>query len=217
MVTTVDALYKSADKLILGWSPERNVSVESYSLYVGLVRQTTSLVLLQAGISIQTSSNPGEIGKIVFPALIADVRTALSLPATVNFANTEFFFAVTYTNSAGVESALADSIISEVPPVGITTKYRKDDPTANRMIFGFSEEAWRWVKAAASAGGALITDACAFYQTNTVTEYKYDGTNLSSMKSYLADRTTAGSPAKLVTYAYTGSVVNKVTVSDTTV
>ena len=55
------------------------------------------------------------------------------------------------------------------------------------------------------------------YQINTVTEYTYDGTNVATIKTYLSDSTTAGSPAKLVSYQYSGSQITKVTVTDSTV
>ena len=217
MANSVDALSKSVDKLILAWTPEKGVvGTQSYNLYVGLVDISTSLVSLATGISSVMSQKPGEVGKIAYVAEIADVRAALSLADTVTFANTQFFFAVTFVLD-GVESTLADSPISGIPPVGIITKYRKYDPGANRHMYGFSEDAWRWVKLMSSSGGALITDSNAFYALNTVTEYTYDGTNVSSMKTFLSDQTAAGSPAKLTTYEYSGSQVSKVTVTDSTV
>jgi len=214
MAPTVDALQKSAGKLILAWSSIPGV--QSYNLYGGIADLSGSLVILMTGVLPISSQKPGEVGKITVDFTIEEARTALSLPATADFSNTQLFFAVT-TVTAGVESALADSPISTIPPVGITTKYRKDDPGANRHIFGFSEEEWRWVKIMASSGGALITDSNPFYAMNTVTENTYDGTNLTSTKVYLSDQTTAGSPAKLTTYEYSGGVVSKVTVTDSTV
>jgi len=214
MATTVDALSKSTSKLILAWSPV--LGVDSYNLYVGIANLSGSLVPLMNGVLSIASQKPGEVGKITVEAGIEGVRTALSLASTLDFSNTQFFFAVT-TVTGGVESALADSPIATIPPVGITIKYRKDDPGSNRNMFGFSEEQWRWVKLMASGGGALITDSNSFYAMNTVTEYAYDGTNLASTKVYLSDATAAGSPAKLTSYEYAGSAVSKVTITDSTV
>jgi len=215
MATTVDALQKSTSKLLLAWSPV--LGVQSYNLYGGLVNLSGSLVLLKTTVPPITSQKPGEVGKIAVEVTIEEVRTTLSLTSIADFSNTQFFFAVTSMNTAGVWSAIADSPIATIPPVGITIKYQKDDPGGNRHMFGFSEEAWRWVKVMASSGGALVTDSNAFYAMNTVTAYTYDTTNVSSMKIFLSDHTTAGSPAKLYSYEYTGSLVSKVTVTDSTV
>jgi hypothetical protein len=128
------------------------------------------------------------------------------------------YFTLTYIDAAVVESLIASSTIVEVPPVGIMGRTMKEDPTTNRHIYGFSEELQKWIKAAASGKGALITDGCNLYKTNTITEYSRDASgNVLTEKVYFYDRTTAGSPAKLITYDYTGNYVSKVTVIDSTV
>lgn len=216
MQTKVEILYKASETLNLGWQPEPE-DVASYKLYVGLVDDSSVLSLLDQNISAQKSEDSGTIGKVVYNVAIADVISTLGLASTRNFSNTAFYFAITWVNSSGVESSIADSTVVEALPVGIVPKYRKDDPTVNRFMFGFSEEEWKWVKLMASGGGALITDSCGLYQSNTITEYTYDGTNLSTEKTYFTDRTETGSPAKLITYEYSGSQLTKVTVTDSTV
>jgi predicted membrane-bound spermidine synthase len=93
----------------------------------------------------------------------------------------------------------------------------KDDPTMNRHIYVFNDDVQRWVKTAGSSSGAIITDTADFYKASITTVYTYDGTNLSSTKSYLSDATAAGSAAKLTTYSYSGSQLTKVVVTDSTV
>jgi len=215
MQTYVEILDKAKDRLLLGWTPEPT-TVKSYNLYAGLIGLPGSLSLLQSNISPQISMRVG-IKKVITEVLIDDVRTLLGISDTSDFSNTVVYFAITYLNAAGIESTLTDSTVVEALPVGIVPKYRKDDPTVNRFMFGFSEDVWAWVKLMASSGGALITDSCGLYASNTVTEYTYDGTNVKTMKIYYADQTTTGSPAKLTTYEYSGSDVIKVTVTDSTV
>jgi len=120
-------------------------------------------------------------------------------------------------NSVGSESAIADSRVVEVPPVGIIPRTMKDDPTMNRHPYVYSDELLRWVKTAGSSSGALITSASDFYEANITTDYTYDGTNLATKLSYLSDATTSGSPAKLTTYTYTGGDLTKVEITDSTV
>lgn len=216
MQTKVEVLYKADVTLNLGWEPEPE-AVASYKIYVGLVDDPTALTLLEENISARVSEQPGFVGKVAYNAAISDVIDVLGISSTNDFSNTAFYFAITWVDSAGSESSIADSIVTEALPVGIVPKYRKDDPTVNRFMFGFSEEEWRWVKLMASSGGALITSSSSLYAPNTITEYTYDGTNLSTEKSYFSDRTDPGSPAKLITYEYSGSQVTKVTVMDSTV
>lgn len=216
METAVEILVKAATKLELGWDQEPE-DVASYKLYVGLVEDSGSLSLLAENISPQVSQVPGRLGKVAQDALIAAVQTALGLPNTSDFSNTVFYFAITWVDSAGSESPIADSTVVQALPVGIVPKYRKDDPTTYRYMFGFSEEQWRWVKLMASGSGALITSSSSLYAPNTITEYTYDAGNVTTEKTYLADQTTPGSYAKLTTYEYDGSDATKITVTDSTV
>ena len=215
MITFVEALYKANDNLKLGWNPEPGRVAASYRLYVGLVPAAASLTTLVSTVSAQASQLPGERGKVTVDVSITLVRSTLGLPVTVDFSNVLLYWAITYLDFAGAESA--KSTVVEIPPVGITTRYMKDDPTINRHMWGFSDGNYRWVKAAASSNGGLITAASNYYLPNTVTEYTYDGTNLATTKTYLSDKTTAGSPAKLVSYTYSGSTVTRVAITDSTV
>lgn len=220
MATTVETLYKTASTMVLGWNrePVDPATLKSYKLYVGLAGVTASLNLLASNISPRTSDQPAHRGKVVYEVSIQDIRTLLGLPVTVDFTNVILFYAVTYVNQSDVESSLANSIISESLPVGIMPKQRKDDPTTYRQIFGFSDNDLRWVKAAASPNGGLIVDNSDFYKANIITEYTYTGTgDVSTAKSYLADRTASGSPAKLVINEYSGGDLVKTTVTDSTV
>lgn len=215
MITFVEALYKANENLKLGWNPEPGRVAASYRLYVGLTSAAASLTQLLSYVSAQSSPLPGERGKVTVDVPIASVRTALGLPLTVDFSNILLYWAITYLDSAGVESA--KSTVIEIPPVGITTRYMKDDPSINRHMWGFSDENYRWVKIAASSNGGLVTSASNYYLPNTITEYTYDGTNMATTKTYLSDRTTAGSPAKLVSYTYSGSQVTRIAITDSTV
>lgn len=213
MNSFIEPLYKAQDLITFGWN--REAGAVSYKVYVGLF--PGSLVLLGGDIPDVASSQPVGRGKVLYDADIADVRTELSLASTVSFLNKVFYFAITYVDSLGAESALADSTVVEVPPVGITPKTMKDDPTIRRQGFVYSSDALRWVKMAGSSDGAVITDPSDFYKANVTTEYTYDGTNVDTVKSYLSDATTAGSPAKLTTYTYSGSLVTKIEITDSTV
>jgi hypothetical protein len=215
MQTTLEALWKSTDKLTVGWSKEP-VQVDSYNIYISLSPVTVAMTLLKSGVSPYTSENPATYKKVAVDVTIETVRTTLSLPATVNFSNTVFYMTITYVNSLG-ESPIADSTIIEVLPLGISSKFRRDNPVNDRMMFGFSNDIQKWVKAAVTPSGAIITDTADFFKSNTVTEYAYDGTNVSTMKSYSSDMTAVGSPAKLTSYQYSGSLVTKITVTDSTV
>lgn len=216
----VESLWKSSDKMILGWNPEpvNPTTVRYYKLYIGLAGITGSLTLLADNVSPRPSAQPAYRGKVAYEAEISEVRTTLGLPSTVNFTNIILYYAVTYVDQTGSETALASSPISESLPVGIMPREKKDDPTAYRQIFGFSDSSLRWVKAAASNNGGLIVDTSDFYKANVITEYTYTGTgDVSTAKSYLADRTAPGSPAKLVINEYSGSNLVKSTVTDSTV
>lgn len=215
MNSFIEPLYKSIEIITFGWKPEPYIIVSSYKVYVGITSSIASLFMLADGISSSVSEQPSTRGKIIYNASISNIRTLLSLASTVDFSNMVFYFAITYV-SAGVESNLNDSIIVGVPPVGIGPRFMKDDPTINRHPYVFSDEVQRWSKQAGSAMGAAMVDMSDYYKANIITEYAYDGTNLSTTKSYLSDATT-GSLAKLTTYTYTGSYVNKVVITDSTI
>jgi len=215
MISFIEPLYKSVEKIQFGWKPEPGVTVESYKVYAGITPTVSTLLLLADNISSQASQQPQSRGKISYDALIADVRTLLTLPSTADFGNTVFYFTITYV-VASVESSINESIIVEVPPVGIGPRFMKDDPTINRHPYVFSDNEQRWSKQAGSARGAVIVDTSDYYKANITTDYTYDGTALSTIKSYLSDATT-GSPAKLTTYTYSGSDVTKIEITDSTV
>lgn len=212
MVSYIEALYKSTDQIDFGWKSEPGAY--SYKMYVGL--SPIALSLLYTNISSSASESSKDRGKIPFTAKLADVRALLGL-TTQTFADTVFYFAITYVNSSGSESSLGDSTIVEVPPVGITGRYMKDDPSINRHMYLFAPEIQKWVKQTGTSTGGMVVDTADFYKSNITTEYTYDGTNLATMKSYPSDSTAAGSPAKLTTYTYSGSSVIKVAVTDSTV
>lgn len=221
MQATVNSLWKQSDTMVLGWKPDSSIDpadIKNYKIYVGLANLSTALVLLGDNINPQVSELPAHRGNVVYQATIADVRSVLSLPTTINFTNVLLYYAVTYVNHSGVESTLANSTISESLPAGIEPKQRKDDPTAYRQIFGFNDNDYRWVKLAASNNGGVAVDSADFYRINTITEYTYTGGgDVSTAKSYLSDRTWAGSPAKLIINEYSGSNLIKTTVMDSTV
>lgn len=212
MVTFVEAFDKSKTKMLLGWSPEPAI-VASYNLYVGLT--SGSLSQLAMNISPTASQLPMALKKVSYEVMVEDVQALLSLPITADFSNIILFWAVTWVDRTGAESEMSN--VAEIPPAGVTIRTMKDDPSISRQLYGFSDELLRWVKLAASSGGALVTTTSSFYAPNTVTEYTYDGTNVATEKTYSADSTVAGSPAKLVTYEYSAGLVSKVTVTDSTV
>jgi len=214
MISFIEPYYKSAGKIDFVWSPEQGAA--SYNMYVGL--SSTALVSLYTGIPTTPSRDSRTIGKVYMPCLIEEVRTALSLADSITFAgSTVFYFAITYVNSLGVESSLSDSRIVKVTPVGITIDTMKDDPTSNRHCFVFSQDLQRWIKMAGTSTGSLVVDSSPFYSANITTVYTYDGTNVSTIKSYPSDATTTGSYAKLTTYTYAGSQISKITITDSTV
>lgn len=218
MNTFIETLDKTARKIQFGWKPESNTGINSYNIYVGQIADPSSLTQLVTGISPQSSNEPGSYKKVTYDVTIESVQTALSLPSTFDFSNLLLYFAITYVDSYGAESAITGSTVVEVPPVGVGLKTMKEDPTTNRHIYGFSDELQRWIKAAASSKGALIIDSSDYYKANMITEYTRDSSgNILTSRSYFADRTTSGSPATLTTYDYTGGYVNKITVSDSTV
>lgn len=218
MQSFIEPLYKSDSKIQFGWTPEPVSNVASYKIYVGLVGLPGSLSLLVSNINPQASQSPVSLGKVAYDVTASSVQAVLGLSSTSDFSNTVFYFAITYVDTAGTESALADSRIVEVPPVGIMSKLRKEDPTANRHVFGFSDELQRWVKIMTSGKGGLITDPSDFYKANITTEYTYDGSgNVLTTKSYLSDMTMSGAPAKLTTYEYSGGNVSKIIIADSTV
>lgn len=215
MQTFIEPLYKSTSKIQFGWNPEPLTTVASYKVYVG---QTESVTLLASGVSTTVSNSPENYKKIIYNAELADVQALLSLPATMTFDNILLYWAITYVDQFGSESAIALSRIVEVPPVGISGKTRKEDPTTNRNIFGFSDEDQKWIKAAATSMGALITSSSGLYQDNLVSAYTYDASNrVLTEKYYRTDMTMSGAPAKLVTNTYgVGGLTLKV-VTDSTV
>jgi hypothetical protein len=218
MQTAFEALWKSKEKMMAGWSPEPTVQVSSYNIYIGLAPVLSSLTLLKSGVSPYRSDVPQALKKVAVELQIAEVRTALGLSTTIDFSNTLFYFAITYLDSAMVESAIADSILVTVPPVGIGSRERNaDNQVYESYNFGFCDQSQKWVKIAATTSGAILTSSSDFYSANITTEYTYDGTNVATIKTYPSDMTVAGSPAKLTSYSYSGSQVTKVVVSDSTV
>jgi len=215
MISFIEPLYKALENIQFGWKPEPSVSVDSYKIYVGLVPAVTSLQLLAENISSTVSGQPSNRGRIIYDASITDVRTLLSLPSTTTFGNTVFYFTITYV-SGGAESSINDSTVVEVPPVGVGQRLMKDDPTINRHPYVFSDNEQRWSKQAGSARGAMAVDMCDYYKINMTSEFTYDGTNISTIKSYLSDATT-GSPAKLTSYTYNASLITKIEITDSTV
>jgi hypothetical protein len=215
MNSIIEALWKSENLIKFGWTPEPGAW--SYRVYVGLVPQIASMTALNTNVSASKSPDPATMGKVEYDVTAAAIQALLTLPVTITFANTIFYFMITWNDQDGIESSKSASTIVEIPPVGIMGKTRKDDPTVNRFIYGFSDQYQKWIKAASSGSGALITDPSDFYKANITSEYTYDTTNIKTIKSYLSDRTSAGFPAKLTTYEWTGSLVKKITVTDTTV
>jgi len=217
MQTALEALWKSKEKIMVGWTPEP-VSVSSYSVYVGLAPVLSSLTLLQSGISPYRSDVPQALKKVACEIQISSVRTALGLSSEVDFSNTLFYFAITYFDMTPTESAIADSVLVTVPPTGIVARTRNADNLAFESYgLGFSDDLQRWVKLAATSTGATIMSPSDFHKANITTLYTYDGTNVATIKAYPSDMTVAGSPAKLTTYEYSGSQVTKISVTDSTV
>jgi len=162
MVTKMEALYKAPEKIAAGWYPEPVLGITSYNMYVGVAPVYTSLLSLYTKISTQVDQAPSRRGKVPQDVLIADVRAALTLPATVDFSNKVFYFLITYVVGAA-ESTKTDSIIVEVPPVGVSPTHMRDDPTVYRQPFVFSHDLQKWSKVAGSGSGAVIVDASDFF------------------------------------------------------
>lgn len=217
MQTRIEPLYKSPDKIEFGWNKEPG-DVASYNVYVGMAGIVSALTQLNAdAIPNYASDFPQYRGKVAYVAEIAAVRALLSLSSSIDFSNVVLYWAITTVDSAGSESSLADSTIVTVYPTGIDTKVQKDDHTIDRHIYGFSDDLIRWIKLSASGKGALIVDTSDYYKDNITTDYTYDGTNLTTTRSYPSDQTSSGMPAKLTTYEYSGSQLTKVTITDSTV
>jgi hypothetical protein len=216
MQTFIEALYKSKDQIKFGWAPEPGNVAVTYKMYVAQVGLATSMQLLYQNISAQVTHGSGSIGKVTYNADIADVRTILGLSSTVDFSNKVLYFTLTYVDSTSATSNINLSTIVEVPPVGITSKYMKDDPSINRHEYFFSNEDQKWIKSAGTSSGALITSSSLFYADNVTLDYIYAG-DQTSIKTYPSDATTAGSPAKLTTYFYTGGNLTKVVTTDSTI
>jgi hypothetical protein len=216
MISFIEPIYKTKSSIQFGWKREPGAS--SYRIYVGLGPSISLLQLLPTPIISDIPDNtPATMGKVSYTVQIADVQTLLGIPATWDFSNKVFYFAIIYVDNYGSVSSLTDSTIVEVPPVGITVKQMKDDPTINRHDFVFSNEVQRWTKQAGSAAGAIIVDSADFFKSNITMEYTYDTTNVSTIKSYPSDATSAGMPAKLTSYTYAWSQLIKVVVTDSTV
>ena len=213
MNSFVESIYKTPNTVTLGWA--REAGADTYKLYVSSVATVASMVLLAQNIPDVPHEQPTGRGKVVYPVSISSVQAALSLASTLTFANTAFYFAITYV-SGGVESSLNNSTIVEVLPVGVTVKFMKDDPAINRHGYVFSDEDYKWYKMSGSTKGALAVDVSDYYKVNITSDFTYDGTNISTIKSYLSDATT-GSPAKLTSYTYGGGLVTKIVISDSTV
>jgi hypothetical protein len=214
MVTFIEALFKSDLLIKFGWNPETGVSIASYKIYVG--RAPGTLTLFASGISPTASNDTPAYKKVIYDATISAVQTVLGLPTTTTFDTLDLYWALTYVDTLGTESSY--SRVVEVPPVGISGKTRRDDPTINRNIFGFSNDLQKWIKTASSSMGAIIVSSSGYYQDNITSAYTYDGSGrVSTEKYYPSDMTTAGSPAKLVSYTYGSSGVSLKVVSDSTV
>lgn len=214
MKTFIEPLVKTENYIDFGWNSEPG-AVQAYKIYVGLAPISLTL-LYPLGTPNLPSTNPGDRGKITKRVQITEVQSVLGLASTQTFLNTVFYFAITYVDTTGSESPVADSRAVEVPPVGITPRTMRDDPSINRHGYVFSDGIQKWVKMAGSSTGGVCVDGSDYYKANVTTEYTYDGTDMSTAKSYLTDATT-GAPAKLTTYEYTGGLLTKVTVSDSTV
>ena len=216
MKTFIEPLNKTNSKIQFGWNIESPSGVQGYKIYVGQV--PSGLTLLVSDISSRTSNEPGSFRKVTYDVTIESVRTLLGIPSSFDFSNLLLYFAITYVDGYGTESLISDSIVVEVPPVGIYGKTMKEDPTQNRHLFGFSDELQKWIKVAASSKGAIIVDSSDYFKANMTTLYTRDSSgNVLTEKSYFSDRTTSGSPAKMTTYSYSGGFVSKVVITDTTV
>jgi hypothetical protein len=213
MVNVIQPLQKSAGQIKFGWIQEPGAT--AYNVYVGLA--PALIQKLASNVSKAPSTASSDLGKIPYIAYIDDVRTLLSLTTDYDFSNTVFYFAITYNTGGSEVLPIPASNIIEVPPVGIIPRTMRDDPTINRHPYVFSNDNQKWTKVAGSSMGATIVDSADFFKTNLTTEFTYDSTNLSTIKSYPSDATVAGSPAKLTTYTYNGGLVTKIQITDSTV
>jgi len=212
MNSVIEPLYKSVNYIDFGWAKEPEAV--TYNMYVGL--SAGALVKVYSAIPPYVSGRPQDRGKVPWRAELADVLTTLGITGKT-FGDTVFWFAITYVNSSSVESLLSDSTIVEVPPVGITTRYMRDDPTINRHNFVWSDFDQRWLKMAGTSGGSVAVDTGDFFKSNITIQYTYDGTRVSTIKSFPTDATT-GAAAKLTTYSYTGGgLVSQISITDSTV
>lgn len=214
MVTFIESLYKSINQITFGWKPEPGAVAKAYNMYVGL--SPASLIRVYSNIPPTVATDMQAIGKVPWFANSADVAAVLGYP-NLNFGNADLFFAITYIDANNAESALAGSTVIEVPPVGITTRFMKDDPAINRHMYVFSNDIQKWVKVLGTPIGAMVVDTSDYFKANMVTEYTYSGSNVATERIYPSDATTSGSPAKLITYSYSGSNLIKTVVSDSTV
>jgi len=223
----VEALRKTPDLLELGWKPDETlppsttVVQTNYKLYVGPIADTGSMVFLKDVGSNPTQSYTTALGKIYTKVTLAEIQTALGTPAGADFTTLTLYFLNTSVND-GVESAIGDSPIGEVPPVGINNAPQRDDHTIDRHMWGFDADTQRWYKLAVTDSGAIVvgTDSLAS-MSNEIKEmvYNTNGT-VDTMKIYASDA-TSGAAAKLVSYEYTDALnplaPTSITVSDSTV
>jgi hypothetical protein len=213
MISFIEPLYKSQTSILFGWNPEPGAT--AYNIYVGLNALTSSMAHVATNINPTPGASPTVPGKVSCKVNIADVWTVLGITSG-DFSTSTYYFALTYNSPS--ESPVASSKIVQVPPMGVMSKYMRDDPTTNRHPYVFSDDIQSWVKAAGSPFGAAIVDTADFYKSNITIEYKYDSTNLSTVKSYLSDATSPGLPAKLTTYSYgAGGFVSKIQITDSTI
>jgi hypothetical protein len=192
--------------------------VQAYNVYVGQIANPSSLTKIASVSPIPDNMNPGNTGKVIYVADIALVQATLSISSTLNFSNLLLYWAITYVDDTGTESDINSSRVVEVPPVGVYGKTMKEDPTINRHGYVFSDDLQSWIKMAGSDCGATVIDACDLYKTNTITKYGRDNSgNILTELIYWSDRTSTGSPAKLITYSYDNNLVSQIVVSDSTV
>jgi hypothetical protein len=216
MVTFIEPLSKAFDKIRFGWNPEPVSGVQGYNVYVG--QTPNNLSLLASNVSPIQSSDTPFIKKIPYCASIYNVTLLLGISTTYDFSTLRLYWAITYIDATGTESSITLSKVVEVPPVGINPKTKREDPVTNRNMYIFSDELQKWIKGAGSESGAFIVDTCDYFKANVTSVYTRDTSgNVLTLKSYLSDMTTPGSPAKLTTYSYTSGYVSKVVVVDSTV
>src|SRR5271157_5364802 len=109
------------------------------------------------------------------------------------------------------------SNIVNIPPVGISAKTMREDPTINEHVWGFSDDLQQWIKITSTSNGGIILSASDFYQDNITSAYTYDSSgNVLTELAYRSDMTINGAPAKLITYLYNSNNLVTKLISDTT-